>query len=145
MIMKFLALLLFSSLCVPVVAKTLTATCKDSSGWSVGYETGKAVSDLDGFKTSVFVYSWEIGSSSATVITQSSSAAGGAPSTEKAVVIEKPSFVSFLITYERGIWLHTFFPATKVVMITRHIDGRGMTIDSAAGSLFHAKCSAAIN
>lgn len=125
-------------------AETLTATCKGLTGWSVGYETGKPQSEEDGFVGSTFTYSWIIGSPSATIITQSSKAAGSVPATDTARVISKPSLVTFIVSYERGTWIHTYFPAAKVIMVSRHVDGRGPFKDSAAGGLFHGRCDASV-
>ncbi|MSQ72981.1 MAG: hypothetical protein EXR27_17070 [Betaproteobacteria bacterium] len=125
-------------------AETLTAICRDPVGWGVGYETGKAVFESDGFTEAVFTYSWQTDKDEATIISQSSKGAGGTPLTEKAAVIKLDGSVTFMVLYRSTIWVHTLFIGPKVMIMSRHLDGRGPTTGSAAGSLFHARCVVAI-
>ncbi|MFM0327937.1 hypothetical protein [Caballeronia glebae] len=54
-------------------------------------------------------------------------------------------FVTFLVRYLQAIWMHTLFLKPGVVTISKHSSGRGSTADSAAGSLFHARCKISVN
>lgn len=122
-------------------AQTVTAICRDPVGWGVGYETGKPVADKDGFADAAFTYSWQTDRDVATIISQSSRGAGGTPLTETAAVIRLEGAVSFVVVYQRTLWVHTLFIDPQVVIMSRHVDGRGPVTGSAAGSLFHARCA----
>jgi hypothetical protein len=126
-------------------SETLTAVCSNPKGWGVGYETGKPDAGEDGFRDATFTYTWKIGESTATLVTQNSKSAGGAPSTETATVVASHGFVTFLVMYPQGIWMHTLFPRAGVAMISRHTTGRGLFTDSAEGALFHSNCKISVN
>lgn len=127
-------------LCSGAYAQTLTAVCSNPKGWAVGYERGKPEAVEDGFSGASFTYSWKFGEKTATVISQNSQSAGGSPTTESAAVVPSKEFVTFVVVYQRGVWMHTLFPVPGVVMISRHTDGRGDYEHTAAGGLFHATC-----
>lgn len=129
----------------PATAETITIVCQSPSGWAFGYEHGPSPAiETDRFRDATFSYTWKTGSPSATVITQSTSSLGLAPWSEQAAVISSPRYIAFIITYERGIWMHTFMMASSVMLIAKHTDGRGTFENSAAASVFHVRCDAGI-
>jgi hypothetical protein len=126
-------------------AENLTIICPAPSGWSFGYEkSDNPEIGPDGFSGATFTYSWEFGTKRATIITQSSSAAGGDPTTEPAGVITSDEFVTFLVFYSKALWVHSYFLGSEVMVISKHATGRGPYTDSASGSIFHSKCRASI-
>lgn len=124
---------------------TLTAVCRNPEGWGVGYENGTAEASADGMKNATNTYTWKAGATEATIITQDSEGAGGMQHSENAVVLVSHGFLTFIVQYPEGVWMHSLYPGVGVVMITRHITGRGGVKGSAAGGLFYATCNISVN
>lgn len=147
---SFCAAVLVTSLTLPGVAfsqvtkdapQMLTAVCKGPAGTTL--VTGKnKLMEPDSFGDGLFTYSWTVGSSTATIISQSGSAAGSTPSTELATAVVSPEFVSFFVLYDRAVWMHSLFFSTKTVVISRHVNS---TISNApVGGVYSATCSVAV-
>lgn len=140
-----IALLSVSGLAFPQskndAQQLLTAVCKGPAGTTL--VMGKSrVMEPDGFEGGLFTYSWKVGSSTATIITQSGTAAGGSPGTEQATAVASPEFVSFFVVYDRAIWMHSLFFSTKTVLISRHVSS---TVSNAPlGGVYSATCSVAV-
>lgn len=135
--------LLFAAtvLCTTVAhSQTLTAVCKSPKGTTV-VAGDKLVSEPDGFGDGVFTYSWKQGSKTATIISQSGVAAGGVPSTEDATAVEGEGFVTFVVRYDRAVWIHSLYPQRRVVLMSRHVNS--LTRGAAVGGLYTATCSMA--
>lgn len=140
-----IALLSVSGLAFPQSKKDaqqlLTAVCKGPAGTTL--LTGKnKVMEPDGFGDGLFTYSWRVGTSTATIISQTGVAAGSVPSTEQATAIASPEFVSFFVVYDRAVWMHSLFFSTKTVLISRHVNS---TVSNAPlGGVYSATCSVAV-
>ncbi|MEQ9326100.1 MAG: hypothetical protein RJQ21_02255 [Rhodospirillales bacterium] len=140
-----LLLTLFSVSATVANAENLTIICPAPSGWSFGYEKpGEPEMGVDGFAGATFTYSWKFGTNQATIITQSSSTAGGDPTKETAGVITSDDFVTFFVFYSKALWTHSYFLGPEVMIISKHATGRGPYSDSASGSIFHSKCRASL-
>lgn len=120
--------------------RLLTAICRSPSGTTL--VTGpNRISEPDGFADGLFTYSWRLGSSSATIISQSGSAAGAVPSTEQATAIQSEGFVTFFVMYDRAMWAHSLFFDSKTVLISRHVNSTSSR--APLGGIYTAACSIA--
>lgn len=139
-----IALLTVSGFAFPQAKKDdqlLTAVCKGPTGTTL--VMGKSrVMEPDGFEGGLFTYSWKVGSSTATIISQSGSAAGSSPSTEQATAVVSPEFVSFFVVYDRAVWMHSLFFSTKTVLISRHVSST--VANAPLGGVYSATCSVAV-
>lgn len=119
----------------------LTAVCKGPAGTTL--VTGKnKVMEPDGFGEGLFTYSWNVGTSTATIISQTGVAAGSVPSTEQATAVASPEFVSFFVVYDRAVWMHSLFFSTKTVLISRHVSST--VANAPLGGVYSATCSVAV-
>lgn len=140
-----IALLSVSGLAFPQSKKDaqqlLTAVCKGPVGTTL--LTGKnKVMEPDGFGDGLFTYSWRVGTSTATIISQTGVAAGSVPSTEQATAVASPEFVSFFVVYDRAIWMHSLFFSTKTVLISRHVNSP--VSNAPLGGVYSTTCSVAV-
>lgn len=120
--------------------KLLTAICRSPAGTTL-VSGSKLISEPDGFKDGLFTYSWRLGTSSATIVSQSGSAAGSVPSTEQATAIQSAGFVTFFVMYDRAMWAHSLFIDSKTVLISRHVNST--SAGAPLGGLYTASCSIA--
>ena len=119
----------------------LTAVCKGPTGTTL--VTGKnRVMEPDGFGEGLFTYSWKVGTSTATIISQSGVAAGSVPSTEPATAVASPEFVTFFVVYDRAVWMHSLYFNTKTVLISRHVNST--VANAPLGGVYSATCSVAV-
>jgi len=95
----------------------------------------------DGFGGGLFTYSWTMGDASATIVSQSGTAAGSVPRTEAAAVVETAEFVTFFVFYEKAVWVHSLFLDKKSVLISRHVNSDAAK--APLGGLYTASCSVA--
>lgn len=120
-------------------AQLLTAICRGPHGAT--FLAGQREVVADGFGEGFFSYTWRIGEGTATIVSQSGKAAGNTPASEAAAALSAERFVTFLVKYERAIWMHTLFFDSKTVFITRHVDNIGP--GTAVAGLYRATCSIA--
>ncbi|WP_157810446.1 hypothetical protein [Achromobacter ruhlandii] len=126
----------------------LTAVCKDPQGYVYRYkedQSKKPEEFKDGFKNSTWSFSWDSSKpGQATVLTQSSQSAGGAPesATAAAVVNHDGSVLTFVVRYERGAWVYTLFPESRLMFASRHM--LGLPGETGTGSIFHARCEMSV-
>ncbi len=135
-----LALVPAAAWCSPP-SQVLTAVCRSPAGTTL--VTGeRAAAVPDSFGDGLFTYTWRVGEPSGTIVSQSGKAAGGVPATESAFVLASDGFVTFLVKYERAMWMHTLFFDSKTIIISRHVNSsvRG----TAVGGLYKASCSVAV-
>lgn len=148
----YLSLLLCASLVLPTLvaaqsnangapAKQVTAVCRSPTGATL---LGGAQSKVepDGFGGGLFTYSWTIGDASATIVSQSGTAAGSVPTTEAAAVVQTADFVTFFVFYEKAVWVHSLFLDKKTVLISRHVTSDASK--APVGGLFTASCSVSV-
>ena len=126
-----------------VHSETVTAICRGPSGTTVVYGDSKAENSPDGFAGGFFTYSWNTSEKVASIVSQSGTAAGSEPMTEQAGVISSPGFVSFVVVYERALWIHTLYPDAGVIMISRHKTSSTPAGELPLGSLMHGRCKVA--
>lgn len=147
---SFCAAVLVTSLTLPGVAfsqvtkdapQTLTAVCKGPTGHTLVMGNKRAM-EPDGFSDGMFTYSWRVGSSTATIISQSGSAAGGTPSTESATAVASSGFVTFFVMYDRAVWMHSLFLDSKTVLMSRHVNS--MAARAPLGGIYTASCSVSV-
>lgn len=119
----------------------LTAVCKGPTGTTLAAGK-KRVMEPDGFGDGMFTYSWKVGSNTATIISQSGSAAGSTPSTEQATAVVSTDFVNFFVFYERAVWMHTLFFGTKTVLISRHVNSA--ISGGPVGGVYSSSCAVAL-
>lgn len=119
----------------------LTAVCKGPTGTTLAMGK-KRVMEPDGFGDGMFTYSWKVGSNTATIISQSGSAAGSTPSTEQATAVVSTDFVNFFVFYERAVWMHTLFFGSKTVLISRHVNSA--VSGGPVGGVYSSSCSVAL-
>jgi len=146
------ALVIFASLVVPSFvaaqgnvssepAKLLTAVCKSPSGTTM-LAGSRGELEADGFGGGFFTYSWKVGDSTATIVSQSGSAAGSTPRTEQATAVPASGFVTFFVLYDRAVWVHSLFLDKKTVLISRHVDSAAA--GAPLGGLYTTSCSIAV-
>lgn len=123
-------------------SQVLTAICRSPSGTTIVAGQQRDVSEPDSFGDGFFTYTWKVGEPSATIVSQSGKAAGSVPATETAAALASPGFVSFLVTYDRAMWMHTLFFDSKTILISRHVNSsvRGLPV----GGIYKATCSVAV-
>lgn len=122
--------------------QVLTAVCRSPSGTTLVAGQQRDVSEPDGFGDGLFTYTWKIGEPSATIVSQSGRAAGSVPSTETAAALTSDGFVTFLVKYDRAMWMHTLFLDRKTIIISRHVSS--LVNGSPVGGLYKATCSIAV-
>lgn len=118
----------------------VTAVCRSPTGTTL-IGGAKPQSETDGFGGGLFTYSWKVGSATATIVSQSGTAAGSTPSTEQATVVQSKGFVTFFVLYERAMWAHSLFIESGTVMISRHVTGTSTS--GPKGGIYTASCSIA--
>jgi hypothetical protein len=133
-------------------AQTLTVACTDISGYRFDSSANEAVIrsgkvsragnfDTDRMSSAQYTISWQAGTQTATVTITGNKADSGSPFTETVMAIPvSDEQISFLSLYKEAVWMYSYFPATKRLLLTQHSDGVGSARQGTVGKLLVGTC-----
>ena len=129
-------------------SQTMTAVCKEPKGFTFVFKDGSFHGAADGISGAHLSYSWDVATKRATIITQHSAAMDGVgtPISYPAQVIHiSKRRVVFLVTFEKGVEMHSLFLDDRVVYFSSQKDMSDLRPGSSSGKIFSAKCKIGMN
>ena len=113
----FIALTLGAS---PVAARQFSAVCSDLSGIRVDDHGTQHKFSPDSVEGASWAYTWDPDTKQATLIFQSSKAAGGTPHTQKGVVsFHRGGFFTIVSLLPGAVWTHALYADAGRLLVTQ--------------------------
>jgi hypothetical protein len=124
-------------------ASAITAVCQNAKGRIFGVHGvtlgRKSFDEPDAISKATFTVLWTAGDKSARIVTQSTG--GKNPVAEDAIVVNvTEEQITFLVLYDSAVWLYSFYPKPKVLILTSHNNGVSVDAGGAVVKSYLAQC-----
>ena len=104
----------------PVAAQQFSAVCSNLSGMRVDERGGQPSFSRDAVEGASWAYTWDLKSKKATLIFQTSKAAGGLPNTQKGTVsAHRGGFFTMVTSLPGAVWTHTIYADSGRLLVTQ--------------------------
>ena len=104
----------------PVAARQFSAVCSNLSGVRVNDNATRHAFTPDSIDGASWAYTWDVETKQATLIFQTSKAAGGLPNTQKgSVSFHRGGFFTIVSSLPGAVWTHAIYADTGRLLVTQ--------------------------
>jgi hypothetical protein len=104
----------------PVAARQFSAVCSNLSGVRVSDTGTRHAFTPDAVEGASWAYTWNVETKQATLIFQTSKAAGGLPNTQKGTVsAHRGGFFTMVTSLPGAVWTHTIYADSGRLLVTQ--------------------------
>jgi hypothetical protein len=104
----------------PVEARQFSAVCSNLSGVRVNDTGSRHAFTPDAVEGASWAYTWNVETKQATLIFQTSKAAGGLPNTQKGTVsAHRGGFFTMVTSLPGAVWTHTIYADSGRLLVTQ--------------------------
>ena len=101
-------------------AQQFSAVCSNLSGMRVDERGGQPTFSRDAVEGASWAYTWDLKSKKATLIFQTSAAAGGRPNTQNGVVnFHRGGFFTIVTPLPGAVWTHAIYADSGRLLVTQ--------------------------